>query len=162
MNRHGRRTDRGFTLTELLLVTAVIGVLGSSAMSAFAESPDHRLDMIERELSDAVDYARALARSDREAHGVVFDVATERVAVVDEAGAVVEDPLARRDYLLDFSGPQYPQGLDLTSADFGDTGAAIVVEPDGTAFSSGSVVLTFRGATRTLRVDLATATLRSS
>lgn len=152
----------GFTLVEMMVVAILMGVMANMASSAWAESASYRLNLVQTEITDAVEYAKALASSSREAHGVVFDPGTERLCVVDESGDVVEDTLTKTDYIIDFLDPQYPRGIDITSADFGDAGMALIVEPEGAALSGGTVVISFAQASRTLTVDPATATLSGS
>jgi prepilin-type N-terminal cleavage/methylation domain-containing protein len=156
------RQSSGFTLVEMMLVSILIGVLAAVASSAWSDSGDYRLNLIQTEVTDAVDYAKALARSSREAHGVVFDPSTERLAVVDGSGTLVVDTLTKGDYVLDFTGTQYPRGIDILSADFGDTGMALVVDPKGSVLRTGTVVISYAGVSRTLTVEAATTTVSGS
>lgn len=153
MSARNARATSGFTLVEVMVVSILIGVMAMTATSAWSESGTYRLDLIQRQVTDAVDYAQALAHSSREAHGVVFDTFGERVAVVDEDGELVEDPLTHDDYVVDFTGPHHPRGIDIVTAEFGQGGDVLVVEPEGDALSGGTVVLRFDGVTRTLTVD---------
>ncbi len=160
--RRVTREARGFTLVEMLVVITLIGMMAATATTAASESGDFRLNLIQTEVCDALEYAKALSRSTREAYGVVFEASSERLAIVDESGNLVVDPLTKGDYIIDFTQPQYPPGINIVSASFGDAGSALVVDPDGVAMAGGSIVLSFAGVSRTLTIDLATASLSAS
>ena len=154
------RRSRGFTISELLMVVVILGIMAMTAGMTASGAGEIPLNMVETQIRDAVEISQALARSTRLAHGVVFEIATERMAVVDETGTPVIDPLRRGDYVIDFTAPNQPSGVDIRSTDFGAAGAAILFDPQGAALTSGSLVITCKGSSRTLTLDRATGGLR--
>lgn len=154
--------ESGFTLLELLIVVAIMGLMALVAMPASGSGYDQRLDLVELQVTDAVGRAQALARSTRSPHGVVFDTRTERFAVVDSSGSAVTDPLTKSSYIVDFQRPDQPQGIDISSAAFGTNGAAAIFDGQGLPVKGGAVVVKCHGSTRTLTLDQATGNLASS
>jgi len=157
-----RRTPRpvsGFTLMELLVTVMVIAVVVSVLGMGTSGAGTYGLDMAELQISDAIQRCQALARSNRTAFGVVFDLQNDRFAIVDELGTVSIDPLTKKDYIVDFVRPGQPHNIDITSADFGMAGTSLLLDPQGVPLFGGFVVLTRQGNRRTLQVDGATGLL---
>jgi prepilin-type N-terminal cleavage/methylation domain-containing protein len=147
---------RGFTLIELLVVMFILGLLAAVAVPASGSGYEHRLDLAEMQVRDALDRAASLARSTRQTHGVVFDLAGDRFAVVDKAGAAVTDPLTKGAYIVDFLRPDQPRGIDISDADFGPNGVAAIFNGQGLPVDGGSVEIRCQSATRMLTLDKAT------
>jgi prepilin-type N-terminal cleavage/methylation domain-containing protein len=153
------RGQRGYTLVEMLMVTALVGLLASTAAMASGGQGESRLNLLQTQIEDAMEYAQSRARSTRTVHGVVFDTEGERFGVIDETGALVEDPLARRDYLVDLHAPNQPHNLDLLSVDFGSADSVLLFDADGLPLTAGQVDLRCGDADRTLLLDEATGKL---
>jgi len=152
----------GFTLIELLVVVFIMGIMALVAVPASGGGYDQRLDLVEMQVKDAINRAAALARSTRVPHGVVFDTLGERFAVVDHSGVAVTDPLTKSSYIVDFTRPDQPNGIDVSSADFGTSGPAAVFDGQGLPVKGGTVVLKCHGSTRTMTLDQATGNVASS
>jgi prepilin-type N-terminal cleavage/methylation domain-containing protein len=147
---------RGFTLIELLVVMFILGLLAAVAVPATGSGYEHRLDLVEMQVRDALDRAASLARSTRRTHGVVFDLAGDRFAVVDKDGAAVIDPLTKGAYIVDFLRPDQPRSIDIADADFGPNGTAAIFNGQGLPVDGGSVEIRCKSAARTLSLDKAT------
>jgi len=156
------RSRRGFTLIELLVVVSIMGVMALVALPAVGTGYSDRLDNVELQVRDAFGRAASLARSSRETHGVVFDLVTNRFAVVDGSGAAVDDPLTHRDYIVSFDRPDQPKGIDFTRASFGTNGTAAIFDGQGLPVVGGSVIFACKGLVRTLTLDPATGKIAQS
>jgi prepilin-type N-terminal cleavage/methylation domain-containing protein len=148
--------ERGFTLIELLVVMFILGLLAAVAVPATGSGYEHRLDLVEMQVRDALDRAANLARSTRTTHGVVFDLGGDRFAVVDGDGQAVTDPLTKRGYVVTFDRPDQPQGIDFSDADFGADGVAAIFDGQGLPTAGGTVQIRCKTASRTLSLSKAT------
>lgn len=146
----------GFTLVELLVVLVIMGMMTMMAVPAAGSGYEQRLDLVELQVRDALARAQALARSTRNPHGVVFDTATDRFAVVDSSGSAVIDPLTRGDYIVDFDRPDQPSSIDFLTATFGANGHAAIFDGQGLPVNGGSVTIGCHEASRTLELEAAT------
>jgi len=156
------RSRSGFTLIELLVVIAIMAVMAMVALPSMGTGYSGRLDTVEMEVRDALSRAASLARSSRATYGVVFDVATDRFAVVDHDGAAVTDPLTRGKYIVSFDRPDQPRGIDFTNVDFGTNGAAAIFDGQGLPVLAGTIRFECKGNVRTLTLDAATGKVASS
>lgn len=157
--KRGRSRSRAFTLVELLVVVALLGLIGSLAILSSSDGSQQALDLATLQIQDTVDRAKALAVSQREAHGVVFDVSGDRLALVDETGVAVDDPLTKRPLLIDFERPNQPDSIDITAASFGSAGETVLFDSQGQPMAGGTVTLARGKLSRTLTLDLATGKL---
>jgi prepilin-type N-terminal cleavage/methylation domain-containing protein len=152
--------QRGFTLVELLVVVIVLAILaGVAAIPATADGGAAALDLAQIQLQDAFVTAQTLAYSLGVPHGVVFDPATERFAVVAQDGQPASDPLTHADYTVDFTRSEQPRGVTIGSASFGATGVAGIFDGQGVPVAGGSLTISKGNATRTLVLDAATGKL---
>ena len=153
------RQRAGFTLVELLAVIAILGILAVAAIPTSGSGAGFQLDLAEVQLRDACEWAGRLAASQRRPHGIVFDVATERFAVVQEDGEEAVDPLTKKEYIVSFLGPNQARGIDLLEADFGSTGSVAIFDAHGIPHEGGTLELECRGTQRVLAMDPATGDL---
>ena len=155
------RADGGFTLIELLLVVVIIAILvGVAGIPASADGGASGLDLAEIQLKDAFITAQTLAYSLGVPHGVVFDPAQERFAVVAQDGEAAKDPLTHGDYVVDFKSIDQPKGVSVEAASFGATQTAGIFDGQGVPVTGGSVTLSKAGVTRTMVLDPATGQLK--
>ncbi|GJM23386.1 MAG: hypothetical protein DHS20C15_33010 [Planctomycetota bacterium] len=146
----------GFTLAELLVVLAIFGVLAGVVGLNSTARHEHLLEVMEMQVREAAARARELARSTHEPHGVLFDVSSDRLGIVDERGALVQDPLTQSAWVVDARGSTFGGGVDISSADFGSAGKAAIFDSQGVPLAGGGVTLRAGDSLRVLALDPAT------
>ncbi|GJM22738.1 MAG: hypothetical protein DHS20C15_26530 [Planctomycetota bacterium] len=148
--------QRGFTLMELLVVVLVLGIMAGVAGMAASDGAAQRLDLATIQVQDTVERARALAVSNRLAHGVVFDVNNDRLTIIDGNGNQVIDPLTQSPFLVEFRPGGQMQGIDISAAAFGDTESTALFDAQGVPLEAGAVILAAGTSSVTLTLDAAT------
>ncbi|MGQ0552537.1 MAG: pilus assembly FimT family protein [Planctomycetota bacterium] len=143
----------GFTFLELIVVMVLLALMASIAIPAVGSGYEARLDIFEIQVRDAFANARALAHAERAPHALVFDLATERLAIIRADGQFAQHPLTKANYLVDFLLPDQPKGLDLYAAAFGKNGVAAIYDAQGRPAASGTVELRCKNAVRMLQLD---------
>jgi prepilin-type N-terminal cleavage/methylation domain-containing protein len=152
---------RGFTLTELLVILTILGVLSWIAFPKMVAMDEIRLDTAARRLAADLRYAQSLAMSRRIIHGVLFDPALEKYTVfAPSPGAPIPDPADRaKTLVMDYPTRTEFKGVLIQSAAFG-TSPGLTFDyfgvPRDTAgvdlTTSGRVVLSYQGQTDTVIV----------
>ena len=100
------RNERGFTILELVTVTFVLAILAAVAMPAASSDTDRRLNMLQLQLQDALEYAQSIAYHTGARTAVKFGTIENNeepwVAVINELGVPQLDPLTKTYYVVRF------------------------------------------------------------
>lgn len=155
-----RRAQVGFTILELMVSVTIMGMLAVIAMPSATASNERKLDMIELQMQDAIDHAQSLSYHTGVKYGVRFDVNDQWIAVINEQGVPVQDPLTRSYYVVRFTPqPGQPVGATIDYAAFGFDRPTIAFDTKGNLEYPGTVVISAGDLVRTLGVNSATAQL---
>jgi prepilin-type N-terminal cleavage/methylation domain-containing protein len=118
-------SDRGFTLLEILLVAAVLGIMVLAVIPSVQPYKEQRLDVAAREVAAAVRFARDETISTGKQHGVIVNVGSQRLQVFWFSPASpltrifnVRDPLDKKLYDLQFATDPVLSGVQVTGASF--------------------------------------------
>lgn len=159
MNPRAHRSQRGVTLIELAVVVMILAIM--AGIAGIPAGPDSAsiVDMAEIQVQDAFAMAQTMSYSLGVPHGVVFDVASDRFAVVAQAGDAAQDPLTHGEYVIDFNEPGQTQGVNIQQAEFGATGAAGIFDAQGAPITGGLITLMKGDVVRSWTLDAATGKL---
>jgi prepilin-type N-terminal cleavage/methylation domain-containing protein len=154
-------TSRGFSLTELIVIITILGILSWLAYPKMSAMDEIKLDTAARRLAGDLRYAQSLAMSRRVIHGILFNPALEKYTVfAPNAATPIVDPADRaRTMIVDYTSRTEFKGVLVQSATFGTTPGVTFDYfgvPRDTAgvdlSSSGLVVLSYQGQTDTVLV----------
>lgn len=87
--RRELRQDRGYTLTELVVVVTILAVVAAIAIPNTSSGPDRRLELAANEFADAIRFARSESIRTGEPHGFRFLTNQYRIRVfsADSSGS---------------------------------------------------------------------------
>ena len=124
---------RGFTVIELIVVIAILGILASVALPSLDNfSPKYRLRSAARTVGSTINYARSMSGGTGEEHAVRYDLEDQLVTIILPPGE--DEPL---DLDLDEREDMGPQDLP------GGVKIVKVLYPDGYSDDRGYAYCTF-------------------
>ena len=159
---------RGFTLTELIVIITILGILSWLAYPKMAAMDEIKLDAAARRVAADLRYAQSLAMSRRVIHGILFNTALEKYTVfAPNAATPITDPADRaRSLIVDYTTRTEFKGVLVQSAAFGTTPGVtfdyfgVPRDTAGTDLTAnGVVVLSYQGATDSVLVAPQTGTV---
>ena len=163
MIKSGQMQRKGFSIMELVVVLAIVGILGIFAFLALDPYKGIKLDAGAQKVAADLQYARNLALSTAKWVGVSFEVDpvnTYRVFEADDTGdTIIENPSALgKPFVVDIE--DFYDGIIITQVNCGG-GSKMVFHPlgipytdrNGSQIAGASVItLSYRGVTREVRV----------
>lgn len=150
MKRRATDTTRGFTLLEVVLVTAIMAVFASVALPLYSRAAlRHQADLAARRVANDLRQAQSYARTTSASCKVAFYPTTEQY----ELNGVASLDGAPGNYQVTLTADPYE--AKIVSASFGGS-SEVVFDGWGMPSSGGSVVLSVGAEQRTVAVDGAT------
>ena len=71
----------GYTLTELVIVVVILGIVAAIAIPTISPARDRKLDLAAEEVASAIRFAQSEAMRTGEGHGLTISQATQKVTV---------------------------------------------------------------------------------
>ena len=134
----------GFTLIELILVLAIVGLLAFVASPRLENLPTTRAYFALRQLQSDVRYAQLLAIESQKRLRIVFDIPANqyRVEKEDPAGvwSSAVHPATKGNYTVQFGADNYA-GVQITAAVF-DGNSTVIFDSYGAPFDAANAALT--------------------
>lgn len=75
------RRKQGYTLLELIIVVAILGLIAAVAVPGLSPGSDEKLRLAAEEVASAIRFARSEARRTGEGHGLTVSQVTQKVTV---------------------------------------------------------------------------------
>lgn len=93
-----RQTVRGFSLTEILIVVAILGITAVVVVPSFNSGDEKQLDVAANEVAQALRFARSEAIRTGSIHGIQISQNTQRVVVYK--ADMTSDPVSMASILI--------------------------------------------------------------
>lgn len=155
-----RRPERGLTVVELLVTVVVMGMFLAVAMPSGSMSADRKIDVIQLQVQDAIDHAQSVSYHTGIMHAVRISTDGQWIAVVNQLGVPVQDPLTRGPYVVRFEPlPGQPSGVKMVQAAFGFDRPIVCFDSKGVLQYPGTLTITAGTESRALSLNSATVTL---
>ena len=114
--------QRGFTLLELTLVSAILGIVAVAALPNLSSSDPSRLDLAALEIADAMRFARGEAIRTGVPHGFRQEISQKRIRVMhpdmaDTPATLVYDvyhPVSKKLYVIDLNTEPFVMVTDVS------------------------------------------------
>ncbi|MDO8303423.1 MAG: GspH/FimT family pseudopilin [Sedimentisphaerales bacterium] len=107
----------GFTLVEILIVVAILAIAMAMAVPMFSGAADFQLQSGANMIAADLEYAKSMAISTQQQHGVIFDTGAETYSVVNSSDTPLSHPVKKGfPYTIDFSADSRLNRVDLKTA----------------------------------------------
>lgn len=115
---------RGFSLGELLIVIAIMGIVTAVAIPVFSSTKNSRLEFVAQQVSDALIYARERSIHSQVPHAVIIDRANQKIEVrqvnTTTVPATLMDlathPITKHAYRINIGQDPYSEGIKISNA----------------------------------------------
>lgn len=144
--------SEGFTLVELLVVVAIIGIASGIIIPMISDQSDFRLRSASETLIADLLYAQTWAIANQRQCQIAFDINNERYTLYDNSGTVISHPVYKRDYVLDFANDEHLNMIAIDAVSFGGgtflcfSSLGVPERPDGTDLSAPAWITLSAGA----------------
>lgn len=122
--------SRGFSLTEMLVVVAIVGLVAAAAVTSLSNSDGKKLDAAANEVVSAIRFARAEAMRTGKGHGISASTSSQRIRVYVQGffgtpSYSVRNPVDKKLYDLRFDTDPNISDVSVTTVaiDFAGVGA---------------------------------------
>lgn len=154
------RLDAGFTLIELLIVIVIIGISAAIAVPLLSSAASMQIRAAGGVVAADLEYAKSMAISRGQFYSVVFDAANEQYQIEDSTGNVIDHPVSKKPYVVDFASDARLDRVEITGVNFGSTNTVkfnYLGSPfdlnDSDLNSAGTITLQAAGLTRIVTVE---------
>ena len=130
---------RGFTLWELMVVVAVVGIMAAVIVPMTMDSADIQAVTAARRISTDLQYAQNEAISSQTDVTLTFDAWNESYQLSNASGALIH-PMTKQDFTVDLRIESGFDQVDIVSASFGGS-ASVTFDPIGAPSSGGTVTI---------------------
>ncbi len=117
MNQQG-----GYTLIEISLVLAIVGIVTAVAIPSFNNNDPHKLEIAAEEIARAINFAREESRRTGISHGVETFASSEQLRVFRLPSLFpvfdIRHPLNKKLYKIQLKTDPFVAGVDMVSASF--------------------------------------------
>jgi prepilin-type N-terminal cleavage/methylation domain-containing protein len=116
---------QGVTITELLVVVIILGILAAVAAPGLRSADPAKLDLAATQIAEAIRFARSEAMRTGSVHGVLVDAAQDSVLVEKTdltqqpvvTEAILYHPLTRQSYVFDLDDRAATSAIDIPAPD---------------------------------------------
>ena len=150
-----QRGTNGFTMTEMLLVVALLGVASAVAIPQFSSNTTQYAQIAARSISQDIQYAQDLAVTTQSPITLSIPSGYE-YSLKDIWGTILTHPVNRKPYSVNFQDDPDISQLNIT-VDFGGA-TKVVFDAFGTPSTGGTITLSHSSMTSDVVLTLHAAT----
>lgn len=113
-----KKNQNGFTLTEVIVIVVIVGVLAYFAIANFGDSHSRlQNESVLKKIISDVRYARELALTEGEETRVYFDQTNNRYYLKWDNGNYIQNPVGGGDFIVQLGEGEFSQ-VNITSSAF--------------------------------------------
>lgn len=166
--------SQGFTLVEMVIVTAVLAIASLVLIPALTPSQPYKLDLVANQIAESIRYAQGEALRTQTPYGVEIDTTANRFRVFRDTSGLtpptpvfdVYHPITKQFYDLNLEGSSATSGIQIVAAPiwlgactqpgrlgFDAHGTPRCGDPWNIGLQTSTLTLTYQGHTRTIAID---------
>ncbi len=153
--------ESAFTMIEIIIVVVIIAIAAMTVVPMMSSAASMQIRSAANMIAADLEYAKSMAISRGQYYSVVFDKNAETYEIRDQSGSVIQHPVKKGDFIINFGSDSRLDKVNIVDADFDpDSSQTITFDYLGSPYSGTGISEQLNSGVISLQAGIITKTIR--